>query len=74
MVLLLVVKIVSLLIVGTKNVNFSEVVGRLTNMKLTDLVGFGLTVVMIDANGTRVLETLEDVEQEIENRKNKEVK
>ena len=41
-------------------------------MKLTDLVGFGLTVVMIDANGTRVLENLEDVEQEIENRKNRE--
>jgi hypothetical protein len=41
-------------------------------MKLTDLVGFGLTVVMIDKQGTRVLETLEDVEQEIENRKNRE--
>ena len=46
-------------------------------MKLTDLVGFGLTVVIHDKDGTRVLETLEDVEQEIErreNKKNKEVK
>jgi hypothetical protein len=46
-------------------------------MKLTDLVGFGLTVVIHDEDGSRVLETLEDVEQEIErreNKKNKEVK
>ena len=45
---------------------------RLTNMKLTDLVGFGINVVILDDKGIRVLETLEDVEQEIENRKNRE--
>ena len=42
-------------------------------MKLTDLVGFGINVVILDDKGIRVLETLEDVEQEIENRKNKEL-
>lgn len=47
-------------------------------MRLTDLVGFGLTVVIHDEDGSRVLETLEDVEQEQkrreEKRNNKEVK
>lgn len=40
-------------------------------MRLTDLVGFGLTVVVYDEDGTTVLETLEDVEAQIEKRKNK---
>jgi hypothetical protein len=46
-------------------------------MRLTDLVGFGLTVIVYDEDGTHVLETTEDVDAEIkrrENKKQKEVK
>ncbi len=45
---------------------------EVTNMRLTDLVGFGLTVIIYDEDGTHVVETTEQLEQQIERRKNKE--
>jgi hypothetical protein len=45
---------------------------EVNNMRLTDLVGFGLTVIIYDEDGTHVVETTEQLEQQIERRKNKE--